>query len=238
MTAPKDIDVLAQTTVTTSGQGASADNGPNRELCKLVVEVSAIDVGQLQLFVETGLAQTGWNVIATLAPVTSAGSYALTVVGGKERIRVRYVLTEDPQSVTLAVTGTSQQLYCHPDNVLNMSVPGAALATLATELLAEACLAATDEAASYLGKSQDLPLVSWGYALRMHVSNMAAYHALMRRGYSPEADPTIRQAYLDALAWLQSYAASDPAIEDSSPTVGSVSAFWVSDPPRGWQRDP
>jgi hypothetical protein len=239
MTAPKDITLLGSSTLVAgdSSSGTSVAIDPNRYVARLVIEVTAIDAGAtLKVFIDTGLANTGWTRIAETDNITAPGTYALLVIGVRARLRASWNLTDG--GATLSVTGQSEQLYCEPQDVFNLALPAVALATVPPDVMAGACLAATDEAASYLAAYKDLPLKSWGYALRLHTSNMAAYHAVKRRGYNPDNDPTIRLGYTDAIRWLQGSggggAKSDPSMVDSIPEHGSESAYVMSEPSRGW----
>jgi phage gp36-like protein len=235
MAAPKAITVLADQAVTApAATGPTVDLGANRFYAKLVIEVSLLTVGEsLAVILETSELGAGFNELARLASITQAGSFPLALVGCKAKLRARYELSAD--SARLSVSGISHQTYCETANINTLSLPPAVLAGVEPDTLAEACLAATDEALSYL-RDYNLPLVAWGGALRLHTANMAAYHAMKRRGFNPENDPTIRMGYTDAIKWLQSYAASDPTIIDSKPEQPAQGAWIVSEQERGWQR--
>ena len=98
--------------------------------------------------------------------------------------------------------------------------------------------AASSEADSYLSKVYTLPVTSWGAALRMHVSAMAAYNVIATRGFDPSGvDGVLEKRRQDALDWLKMLATgviSDPSIEDSTPGVVEGGAAVVSQPKRGW----
>lgn len=81
--------------------------------------------------------------------------------------------------------------------------------------------AASAEADGYLAAQYQLPLVSWGTPLRMHVCNMAMYRLMARRGYRPGgADVSFKERYDEAIAWLRGVSAgrvTPPDLIDSSP---------------------
>lgn len=226
---------MTQDTVSSSGVSESVALDASRSMARLVVDVAMLTLGaRLSVTVETGASQFGWETLHVMAPITVASSFPVTVSGVKTRLRVRYDIAGG--SVTFGVTGITEQTFCIPADVYALSLPAATLELVGAGIMADASLAATDEALSYLGAHFEMPLKSWGYALRLHTANMAAYHALKRRGFNPDADPSIRQGYDDAIAWLKGAAGSDPSIVDTTPETGAVSVFIVSDPPRGWQR--
>lgn len=234
MTVPQQVTILPQLTVSAAGVSLASAIGAHREFAQVDIEVALIDAnGQLDVVLETGLGTTGWELLLTCPPIVEAGTYRQYAVGCKDRLRVRYDVLG---SASLSVSATTHQLYCTPEDVRTLSIPAASMRDLPIVDLAQACLAATDEAASYLGSSFDMPLTEWGVALRMHTSNMAAYHALKRRGYDPNSNESIRLGYTDALDWLKRGAKGDASIIDTSPEAPADCAFWVCDPPRGWQR--
>jgi phage gp36-like protein len=143
------------------------------------------------------------------------------------------VLTGTPV-LSFSLLGTSHQTYCNNQDLSDLAIPNVALGDIVPEVRANACLVASDEAASYLGQDHDMPLQSWGNALRLHTANMAVYHLMKRRGFNPEADEIIRLGYTDAIAWLKSGARTDKSIVDTTPEATSNAAYMVSRPARGW----
>jgi phage gp36-like protein len=102
--------------------------------------------------------------------------------------------------------------------------------------------AASDIADSYLRKRYTLPLSAYGSDIKRAVCAIAGWILLSSHvGFNPEADSdrAVRQAYLDAIAWLESVAKGsvDPAeIVDATPTTAPRMAEVWSDTGRGWDR--
>lgn len=212
--------------------------GENRPYIQLSVFILSIAAGTtMSLTVETGSSGSDWRLLDdSLADKATAGVSMIALTASDRWLRVR-ISVNGPDPLTVTIKGLSHQLYCTPQDIANLSLPGAALGDVSAVEQSVGCLAATDEAVSYLSEFYDLPLKSWGTALRLHTANMAAYHLLKRRGYSPDNDPTIRQGYTDAIAWLNGPAKSDPAIVDSTETTPSQAIYGVCQPRRGWERD-
>jgi phage gp36-like protein len=68
-----------------------------------------------------------------------------------------------------------------------------------------ALTAASSMADGYMGGRFNLPLTSWGQDLRLHVSKMAAWLLMSRRGFKPGVTDaeSLYQGYKDAVAWLR-----------------------------------
>jgi phage gp36-like protein len=233
MTSPKNFELLPSTMVSANSATGAIPLEPDRDFAQVTVEVSLLAAdSKVDVYIETGPGTVGWQVVTALTGLASADTLQVNVVGCKARLRARY---EVIGSVQLAIRGVTHQSYCTNKDIDTFSLPHAALAGMPADLKALACLAATDEAVSYLGSWFDLPLTAWSMALRMHVSNMAAYHAMKRRGFNPDADESIRLGYTDAIKWLQGPAKYDPEIEDTTPKESAETAYMISQPPRGWQ---
>ena len=108
-----------------------------------------------------------------------------------------------------------------------------AMASLADEVKTEHLLAASGVALSYIAKRHALPLVSWGHDLIEAVVAIAAWTLLCQRGFNPTnpADMSVRERYLQALAWLRDVAKglaelvdvvdATPSIQEAGPLVSS-----------------
>lgn len=214
------------------GSGEPVLIGPNREIVQVTVDVTQI-TDPLILIFETALSTASTFVEVSRVELAAAGPHQRMLSGCQAALRVRWTVAAP---ASFAVTAIAQQVYSNTDDLQKLTLPASTLAKLSDELRAQAVLAATDEAASHLGRSFELPLTSWGLALRLHSSNIAGYHAMRLRGFNPDADPTIRMGYTDALAWLDRTAPSDPTIIDSDVATKASSGYVVSDPPRGWGR--
>lgn len=236
MTAPKAI-TLADTLVVDQPDvvGAVANLGDDRFFGEYVCDVSQITPGAtLTVVLETADTANGFVPLVTLAAFTAPAAADVAAVGCRKLVRAHYTLVGAGATATVSFSGTSHQTFCNNKDLTTLSLPPQAVAGIPELDKAKACLAATDEAVSYLGRYYDLPVVSWGGALRLHVSNMAVYHLMKRRGFSPDNDPTIRMGYTDAIAWLNRGAGSDETIVDSTPLTAPNAAYMVSARPRGW----
>ena len=108
---------------------------------------------------------------------------------------------------------------------------------------------------SYLRGQFTLPLLTWGYELTRATAIIAAYDLITTRGYNPgtilsaNVDHSVRDRYLDVLAWLDKVRESrlTPSNITDSSTTGSSSGSdgsvnvdvsadlqWVTGSPRGW----
>lgn len=90
---------------------------------------------------------------------------------------------------------------------------------------------------SHVKKQHTLPLVSWSDDIRRATAHVATYDLLSNRGFNAllAGDPTIRDRYLDACAWLVKLAdgrVEAEAIADSTPTVDDDAPLVASDPSR------
>jgi len=231
------ITLVPRAPVSSSGVGTTLSLEHDRFFAVVTLDVDAYagdpDDDTLTVSVETAEADLGaWTELASVV-ITAVGAQVVKLVGCKARLRARWVV-EGAAVVSFELAGTSYQTYSNNADLATLSLAAAALAGIAVDKQAEAVLAATDEAASYLAKGREMPILSWSRALRLHSSNMAVWHAMRARGFDPERDKAIRQGYEDALAWLKGAALTDPGIIDSDTTTSASSAYCVSRPERGW----
>jgi phage gp36-like protein len=234
MTQPLALRLKDMAAVTSAGQAPAVTLGAERSVARVTVDVSALAAGEsVTLVFETALTEAGGYRALTNEVITQLGTHDFMLTGVQERLRVLWDVTAP---ATFGVTAISEQIYSSPADMQRLSLPATTLSRLTAADLAFASVVASDEATSYLGAHFDLPIKSWGNALRMHTANLAVYHAMRRRGFNPDADPLIRQGYVDAIAWLKGPASNDPSIVDTTPQQSSQTVYVVSDPPRGWQR--
>lgn len=99
--------------------------------------------------------------------------------------------------------------YAERTHLTQFSLPAAALGGISTTDQDATLDAASDVADSYLGVIFKLPLLTWGDDLRRAVCDLASWMLIKRRGFSPQnADGgMIREAYDDAISWLERVAA-------------------------------
>lgn len=235
MTTPATIILLAAAAQTTgTGTGDSKAVGADRSIARLVVDVSALTLGaSVKVTAETARTLSGGFTPLGNIERTALGAQELVLSGVQNILRAKWEVTG---TVTFDAVATVEQCYCTPADIAAYSLPPVSLAKLTAAEQSLACLAATDEAVSYLAANFDMPLTAWGNALRMHTANMAAYHAMKRRGMNPDADASIRLGYTDAIAWLKGPARADPTITDTTPDVGGVAVYVYSQVPRGWRQ--
>jgi hypothetical protein len=200
--------------------------GPNRFFGRYKLDLQSLPTGsEFGAFIETSGPDAGsaWRVVIAREHIAEPGIYEMTAIGCDERVRARFQLLDSASgTTTVSLTGTSWMTFCNDRDLTELSIPPEALACVPDIVKAEAIVAATSEALSYLGGAFDLPITSWGSALRMHTANMAVYHI-------------IRLGYTDAIEWLKKGARDDPTIVDTTPVVGSAGSYWISRQPRGWQ---
>jgi phage gp36-like protein len=130
-------------------------------------------------------------------------------------------------------------LYAAPSDVADFAFPQDAIASVPAGVQAFACLAATDEAATYLAGRFTLPLTEWTTDLTMHVAMMAGYQIMKRRGFQPQGfDELIVKGRDDAIAYLKMIATNKlypPGFVDSlAADVGTNDAFIVENPTTQW----
>jgi phage gp36-like protein len=119
--------------------------------------------------------------------------------------------------------------YATRAQLVQFSVPSAALTGISTPDQDAALQAASRVADSYLVKRWQLPLQTtptegWGDDLRQAVCDIAAYRLLKRRGFNPEQgdDASLRMSYEDAVKWLENVAKGSVTpidLVDSNPSA-------------------
>lgn len=239
MTDALQISPHALATEVAGGTGASVDIGAQRTCLRLDLIVESMAATSLSAFVEHAPAAAGpWLKLADLPTVTAAVTRETLVLYAKRFIRLRWAMVG--ADARFSVTGEAHTLFATPKDVADNALPEKASENLPAGPLAKACLAATDEAATYLnGAFPDSPIQTWGAALTMHVSKMARYHIMDRRGYQPGGpDELIAKGYDDAIKWLTMVSLGKirpPAIADATPTKFKNSARVTSrSSSRGW----
>jgi phage gp36-like protein len=78
----------------------------------------------------------------------------------------------------------------------------------ANNAISIACLAGSEEANKYIGQTYKLPLVAWGFDLKLLVADLVAYRLARVRGYNPAipAEDTFRISYEQTLRALRDVA--------------------------------
>jgi phage gp36-like protein len=205
MPSPLAITLHASGAETVSGTGTSVDLA-DRTLVELTLDLTAISgtSAALAVTVETSMTGSDWSYLGKFETLGAAGARTLLLPVTKERIRARWVLTGTTPSTTFSVAGTAQQLYALPSDLMRFGLPARALESVPMTAIVDACFAASEEAAGYLGSAYSLPLASWGVDLRMHVAKMAAYNLMSIRGYDPDSgqDRLLQVGRDQAVTWL------------------------------------
>jgi hypothetical protein len=93
--------------------------------------------------------------------------------------------------------------YCTPSDVTTYALPATALATVSSGEQTAACVAASEEADSFLRGRFQLPLASWGQDVVRYTAYIAAYLMMSKRGFQPlgGADAMIRENYYRAVGY-------------------------------------
>lgn len=95
-------------------------------------------------------------------------------------------------------------MYATITQLYQYGLPQTAVAGIVDDTVLTAELEAASELAdSYFRGRYNLPLISWGTDIVMHVCHVAAYNIMRNRGFSPTAgsDATIERAYYEAVGY-------------------------------------
>lgn len=134
--------------------------------------------------------------------------------------------------------------YCTVDEITTLGINPEALADVEPEQKAAAIGAASDKMDGYLSSQFKLPLKTFGQDVRTCCAVLSGVHLLRVRGYSPEADPSIKETVDAQMLWLRDVARGivRPQVVDSSPSaqlgVPSSQPRISSAPSRGFSRMP
>lgn len=223
-----------------SGTGVPIDIGAQRSCLKLELVVAAITATSLAVTIQHGPTASGpWEQLGLLPVLTAAVTRDAVplLLNARRFIRASWALIGGGNA-TFSLDGEAHTLFATPSDLADGALPARASSSLDPNVTAKACLAATDEAATYLNGAFDAPIQSWGAALTLHVAKMARYHVMDRRGYQPGGpDELIAKGYDDAIKWLTMISLGKirpPAIIDPTPTRNKNSARVTSRCPGRW----
>jgi phage gp36-like protein len=229
-------------TEATDGVGASVDIGTQRSCLKLDLLVDSMTATKLTVSVEHSPSTSGpWALLGPLFPVTAPVVRSALMIKSKRFVRVTWALTGGGNA-SFQVTGEAHTLYATPTDVNTFAFPEKVSESLPNHELIAACLASTDEAASYM-TSFNSPKTAWGDALTMHVAKMAGYRIMARRGFQPGgSDDLIVKGYDDAIKWLTAVAKGtiNPPGDSGDGGDGSGNGHkndarvWSKESARGW----
>jgi phage gp36-like protein len=244
---PKAITLHAAGAETITGTGAAVDveaiRSPGAVRLQLDVTAVAGTLPTLTVTIETSPSggASGWRALGSFTVFTAAANFPRKTFAETERyVRASWVITGSAgQSFTFSLLGEAHQLYCAPSDISRYALPSAALASVAADVQADACLRATDDAEAGIAGGYTMPITAWPEALRGRVADVAAFYAMKYRGFNPEgSDELIVKANDDAQAWFKAVGQGrikPPGLVDSSPTVfEAASHVVVSAVRRGW----
>jgi phage gp36-like protein len=235
MANPTPIELLSVQELTTSGSGTAVDIGTIRTAARLRVVISAITGSQVLRVQTSADGSTNWRTVAERVFETNdPGAYDWPIVGLDRYVRLTWAISG---SATLGVSGQAHVVYCDPVDFTRYGLPDGATEGVEVSIIADACLAATDEADGYIAGAYVLPLTAWDEALRKHCTKLAVWTVMTRRGFDPEQGPDkiLKVDYDNAIAWLkrlQDGKLRPPGIVDSTPQVFEGGASVVSRPRR------
>jgi phage gp36-like protein len=128
--------------------------------------------------------------------------------------------------------------YCEVAEVGTLGINAAAIADCEPDAISNEISAAADLMDSCFVDRFTLPLVSWDSAVRKCCAVLAGAGLLRSRGYSPEADPSVKDTLSYWMDWLDKVADGDrrPLVTDSAtggPATGFRGGRVVTAPSRG-----
>jgi phage gp36-like protein len=243
MPNPLILELHASAPETASGTGLAIDLA-DRSLIQLTLEVTAFagTSPTLSVVIENSLTGLDWSVVAQFAPLAAIATKTLVVPESMRFMRARWAIGGSVSpSVTFLLTGTANQLYALPSDIVRYGLPASALEGIPAAVLADFCLAASEEASGYLASAYTLPLANWGTDLRKHVARMVAYDVMSWRGYDPDSgkDDLLSKNRDMAIEWLNRVANGKLrpiGVEDATPLIAEEEIYIDSAPSRGWSR--
>ncbi|XXX79165.1 phage protein Gp36 family protein [Sorangium sp. So ce134] len=242
MPATTAIIPLAAAERTGNGTSAVVDLGAASTV-DLVLDVTAIS-GSLIVYVETARFELSgsWENAGTFAATTRTGTRVQPFVDLERYIRLRWEL---PGSATFGVVGEAVFVYCRPRDMKRV-VAARGLFGQQGDAFTPAQLDAyardaTDEMNGSLGAMFTLPITGWGGDVRRKAAELADYHALLHRGFSPddEAGKAYRKMHDDVQTWLDRVRDQEielQGVTDSTVAIEDGGAYIVTDSLRGWGR--
>lgn len=240
MPATTAIIPLAAAERTASGTSAVLDLGAATTV-DLVLDVTSIS-GSLIVYLETAKWATAgsWKRSTLFERTTTAGTREATAPDLERYIRLAWELTG---TATFGVTGDAVFVYCRPRDmkrvVAQRGLFGQQSDSYTPVQLDEYARDATDEMSGSLGAMFGMPLTAWGLDIRRKAAELATYHALLHRGFSPddEGGKAYRKMHDDVQNWLKAVREQDielQGIVDSTVAVEDGGAYIVTDARRGW----
>lgn len=245
MTAPLSISLASLAARTTSGSGDAFDlyddDDLARAIARISVRVAAVDTPGtgLVLTLQTSPDGTNWITLTRLDAIYEACTLELTLPGLLQHLRVTWTVP-DGASFTFSVACVAHQVYCEPADVARFAAKDCSIKNADDAAKADACIAATDLAAGYVGAATTLPISTWGEDLRMRTAQIVAAILVARLIENPVGpDAIVFEERNAAIAWLERLADGKialPSVTDETPEVFDGGAVVVSNTSRGWGR--
>lgn len=253
MANPLAIELHASAEEPADGPGSAVDVSLDDDLvstyerggAKLTLDVTAVTgTGSPTLSVVIETSPTSgvsgsWEQVGRFEPATKVGYEKLAVAGLQRYVRCRWSLTGTGPRFTFALDGVAVAIYAAPLDLEALSTPSKVLERATDNNKAKALIAATDKAASFIGNSHEMPLVSWGDDVRLSTSDIAGYHVINSIvGHRPgPIDESIKDRHDEALEWFKLVAAGQVTPEgltDATPDTYEGGGVVYSDAKRGW----
>lgn len=236
------ITPLASAARTTSGVSSATDIG-SATTADLTLDVTVDDGTTLTVTIETARTSTAttWTTVVGFAAATSVSSQRVVYAGLSRYIRVRWVIVGT--GFTFGVSGDSVLVYSTP-SIVKEVLAGQSLISTQDANYTDAELDgfvqdATDEVSGSLGAIYELPLSAWGRDVKRKTGELAAYYAMLKRGYSPDepSGKVLRTMFDDVQRWLGRVREQEIELQhivDATPEVEEGGAYIVTNESRGW----
>ena len=241
MANPQSISLHASGAETITGTGSSVDITSLRQAAKLTLEITAVagTTPTLVVAIQTSPSGAGsWQQVAAFASQNAVGTIDLVTAKLSRFVRAVWTITGTlGQSFTFALTGTAHQLYVTPDQAEQIAIPVAALSTLSDQEKAAAAIRASDYAEGKIAGAFTMPITAWGDDVRGATADLYVWHALSKRGFSPEGNELVLERKNDAIKWFGDVSAGrvkPPGIIDATPDSYEAGSYVVTRPRRGW----
>lgn len=230
---------LADGSAYTAGCGA-------RSLAYLDLDIATITGASatIAITIETSRDGNFWHAAPTGAfdAAAAAGWQRRAFLDLDRYVRARWTLSAGAD-VTFALVGSGLLVYAGLRHTSSLALRSSALADLTTEEIADALIAASDQADQPIGRRYQLPLVRWGLGISKHVASIASLTMMSARGYAPEPGQrdTWKDGYDRAIEFLEAiFVAGDPSIvaqlDPADFSTGGVNPPEREFNERGWAR--
>ena len=129
-------------------------------------------------------------------------------------------------------------VYATITDLQNVGLPPGALANVSAASQQEALQNASSMMDDHFQSQYTLPFLTISYSLTQYCCLIAAYLIMQGKGFNPSdaSDQSVRQGYLDAMAWLDGVARRriHPAVTDSATPANIAPGPRVYAAPSQW----